>query len=229
MISSSFRPVYSLSGLKWFSSAAEADFAVGLARTGSQEAGSRGLSLFLIPLRFEKLTPIENGVLTHRLKNKFGTAAVPTAELELNNTKAWLLSPLNLGVKAITPVLNISRVHSAIHSVGSLQRCLAIASAYANERRVEGGKTLLRDVPLHVATLAKVSLLYRALTHLTFGAVVLLGKSECGTASDGEEQRLRLLTPVVKAFAADRAPTAMEECMGALGGQGYMEEVGIGR
>lgn len=88
----------------------------------------------------------------------------------------------------------------------SLQRCLAVARAYTNERRVEGGKTLLRYVPLHVATLAKVSQLYRVLTHLSFGAVVLLGKSECGTVSADEVQRLRLLTPVVKAFAADRAP-----------------------
>ncbi|KDN35527.1 hypothetical protein RSAG8_11522, partial [Rhizoctonia solani AG-8 WAC10335] len=43
------------------------------------------------------------------------------------------------------------------------------------------------------------------------------------------EKMKRLLTPVLKAFAADRAVGAMEECMAALGGLGYMEETGIGR
>ena len=55
-----------------------------------------------------------------------------------------------------------------------------------------------------------------------------MGKVECGVASEEEEKRLRLMTPAVKAFAADRASGVMEECMAALGGQGYMEENGFG-
>ncbi len=225
--------MYTLDGFKWFSSATEADMAIALARTGSQEQGSRALSLFLVPLRLPEQggpsSPLENGIEIHRLKNKIGTVGVPTAELSLNHTKAWLLGPLNGGVKAIAPVLNITRIHSAIHSIGNLQRCLAIARSYATVRLVQGGSTLLKDVPLYVSSLAKVSLLYRALTHMTFGTVVLLGKSECGTATKEEEARLRLLTPMAKAFTAQQAPSAMEECMAALGAQGYMEETGIGR
>jgi len=112
--------------------------------------------------------------------------------------------------------------------VGALMRCLSLARAYAGVRTVDGGK-LLTTIPAHMETLARVSVLYRALTHLLFGTIALLGRSECGVASPAEEVRLRLLTPTLKAFAALKAVSAMEECMAALGGQGYMEETGMGR
>ncbi|EJF59538.1 acyl-CoA dehydrogenase NM domain-like protein [Dichomitus squalens LYAD-421 SS1] len=221
---------YILDGLKWFSSAAEGNMAVGLARTGDVSQGSRGLSLFLIPLRMGQYSsPLSNGVFLHRLKNKVGTHGVPTAELELRGTRAWLLGPLNEGVRCIARMLNITRVHSTIHCVGSLQRCLSIARAYSTVRAVEGGKTLLKDVPMHVAGLVEITLLYKALVNLTFGAIGLLGRSECGLASVEEEARLRLLTPTIKGYAAHWATAGMEQAMGALGGLGYMEETGIGR
>jgi alkylation response protein AidB-like acyl-CoA dehydrogenase len=221
---------YTLNGFKWFSSAAEGNMSVALARTGSLSEGSRGLSLFVIPLRHGAYpTPLSNGVKMHRLKNKIGTHGVPTAELELHQTRGWLVGGLGQGVKSVATILNITRVHSAVHLVGSLQRCLAIARAYAQVRTINAGRTKLADTPLHVATLADATLLYTALTHLSFGAVELLGKSECGLASESEEMRLRLLTPAIKAYASVKCPTAMEEMMGSLGGLGYMEEIGIGR
>ena len=119
-------------------------------------------------------------------------------------------------------------MHSAISSAGYLRKCLAIATSYSQTRAIKSGKQLLKDAPLHVALLAKINLTYRALTHLVFGAIGLLGKVECNVSTKEEEERLRLLTPAVKAFGAYHASAAMEECMAALGGQGYMEEDGIG-
>ncbi|KZS86942.1 hypothetical protein SISNIDRAFT_480264 [Sistotremastrum niveocremeum HHB9708] len=230
-------PVYNIDGFKWFSSATDADMAVALARTGDRSLGSRSLSLFLVPMRFPfagvslhpQLAHSNNGIEIHRLKNKLGTRLVPTAELSLNATTGFRIGDLNAGVKSITPVLNITRLHSAITSVGCLSRCLSIARAYASVRIVDHGKHLLRDVPVHTATLAKVSLLYRALAHLVFGVVHLLGRVETGVASPAEEARLRLLTAVAKGFAAHKACGGMEECMAALGGEGYMEENIISR
>jgi hypothetical protein len=87
----------------------------------------------------------------------------------------------------------------------------------------------LDQVPLHVSTLSRVRVLYTALLHFNFSAVVLLGKLECGTASSAERARFRLLNPTVKALAAHHACAGIEECMVALGGQRYMEENDIGR
>ncbi|KAL0565878.1 hypothetical protein V5O48_016145, partial [Marasmius crinis-equi] len=230
-------PHYLLHGFKWFSSATDSDISVALARTGSPEEGSRGLSLFLVPLRLPLLrdptdpvpSPISNGIRVHRLKNKIGTHTLPTAELSLDYTEGYLLGKPGQGVKNITPVLNITRVWSSTASAGSLRRCLAIATALADVRKINGGKTLLRDTPLHVAQLARINLTYRALTHLTFGVIRLLGRDECRAASQDEKARLRLLTPVLKAFCAELAVTSMEEAMSTLGGAGYMEENTIGR
>ncbi|TFK27631.1 acyl-CoA dehydrogenase domain-containing protein [Coprinopsis marcescibilis] len=229
---------YSLTGIKWFSSATDSEVSVALARTGPASSGSRALSLFLIPLRKPLFpdpnsktqpSPISNNIFIHRLKNKIGTHALPTAELSLQGTEGYLVSPLNQGVKSITPVLNITRVWSAITSIGHLRKCLSIATAYSRVRAVRSGSQLLQDAPIHVAQLAQINLLYRALTHLAFGVVRLLGKSECDVVTGEEGQRLRMLTPVLKAFCAEKACAGMEEAMTALGGAGYMEENGIGR
>ncbi|EPT05299.1 hypothetical protein FOMPIDRAFT_1057572 [Fomitopsis schrenkii] len=235
--SSAYGQRYKLDGFKWFSSATDSDVALALARTGPADKGTRALSLFLVPLRLpllrERNEPrppaFSNRIFIHRLKDKFGTTALPTAELSLEGTEAYLLGQPGQGVKLITPVLNITRVHSATASVGALRRCLAIATAYSKVREIKGGNQLLQDAPLHVADLAKVSVLYRALVHFLFGTVALLGKLECGVATEGEADRLRLLTPALKAFAAAKAATAMEECMTALGGAGYMTETEIGQ
>ncbi|KAJ7176895.1 acyl-CoA dehydrogenase NM domain-like protein [Mycena filopes] len=223
-------PAYLLDGFKWFSSAAEGNMSVALARSESSSThGTGALSLFLVPVRLGPFpTPLSNNILLHRLKDKVGTKAVPTAELALNGARAWRIGPPGAGIRTIAPVLNITRIHSSVASVGSLMRCLSLARAYAGVRTVDGGK-LLSAIPAHMETLARVSVLYRALMHLLFGTIALLGRAECGVASAQEEARLRLLTPALKAFAALKAVAAMEECMAALGGQGYMEETGMGR
>lgn len=228
---------YSLNGVKWFSSATDSEISVALARTGSQKEGSRGLSLFLVPLRLPLVRfpsdptplPTSNNVFIHRLKNKIGTHILPTAELTLEGAEGYLIGGLGQGVKNISPVLNITRLWSAIASIGNLRKCLAIATSYAKVRAIQSGNLLLKDAPIHVEQLASVNLLYRALTHLTFGVVGLLGKVECGTATPDEQRRLRMLTPVAKAYASEKACTGMEEAMSAMGGAGYMEENGFGR
>jgi alkylation response protein AidB-like acyl-CoA dehydrogenase len=230
-------PEYKLDGFKWFSSATDSDVSVAIGRTGDVKDGSRSLSLFLVPLRLPLFSqpgahtpsPISNGIYTHRLKNKIGTYMVPTAELSLESTTAYLLGSLNHGVKNILPVLYITRIHSSISGTGHLRKCLEIAVAYSKIRKISGGTQLLEDNALHVAQLASISLVYRALTHLVFGTILFMGKVEANVGEKNDELLLRILTAVVKAFTAEKASSMMEEAMTTLGGMGYMEEVGIGR
>ena len=117
----------------------DSDVSMALARTGDLRQGSRTLSLFLIPPRLPLLrdlsspvsSSMSNWILVHRLKNKIGTQVLPTAELSINNSTAYLICPHNQGVKNIPPVLNITRLYSCLSSVGNLRKCLAIANAYA--------------------------------------------------------------------------------------------------
>ncbi|KAJ3291965.1 hypothetical protein HK104_005667 [Borealophlyctis nickersoniae] len=196
-------------------------------KTGETKPGSKGLSLYLARVRDDegKL----NGVRIHRLKNKFGTKAVPTAELELNGMIGELVGEIGRGVPTIASILNITRIHSAKECVAGMRRAYALAKAYAEKRKAFGKP--LTEQPLHITTLAEMEITYRACMQLLFFAVQLLGRIENADAnSDTTDQTaLRLVTPMLKAWVAKTSVGFISESMEALGGQGYMEEVGIGR
>ncbi|GAA5929892.1 hypothetical protein JCM1841_001252 [Sporobolomyces salmonicolor] len=220
-----------LDGFKWFSSATDGDITLALARTGDPGSGSKGLSLFLIKLRDDEGNT--NGIYVHRLKKKFGTKALPTAELSLSNCIGHLVGPLGSGVRTISTVLNITRLHSAMSCVSALRRCLVLAKSFAAVRHIAGAtNNLLIDNGMHTSVLAGSELVHRALLHFCFGTIHLLGRSEAlvdGRFGQDEKWRLRLMTPVVKSFSAELSTTEMPRLMEALGGQGYMLENEFGR
>ncbi|GAA5841835.1 hypothetical protein JCM3766R1_005585 [Sporobolomyces carnicolor] len=215
-----------LDGFKWFSSATDGHVALALARTGGPCSGSKGLSLFLIELRDSQGRT--NGINIHRLKNKFGTKALPTAELSISNCRAQLVGSLGSGVRTISTVLNITRLHSAMSCLASLRRGLVLAKAFASVRHVGGDLTrLLADDSMHTNAISECELTHRALLQLVFGVVHLLGRSETldeQAIDAGEKWRLRLLTPVVKSYAAEMSTAELPDLMASLGGQGYMVE-----
>ncbi|GAA6003787.1 hypothetical protein JCM10207_003599 [Rhodosporidiobolus poonsookiae] len=222
-----------LDGFKWFSSATDGDVALALARTGGP--GSKGLSLFLVNLRNKDGST--NGVYVHRLKKKMGTLALPTAELELKGCIGHLVGPLGSGVRTISTVLNITRLHSSVSSVAQLRRGLDLAKAFARVRHVAGDPLkMLCDNEMHTSSLAKIEVTHRAVLGFFFATAGLLGRSEAlaeGTGQDRfteeEKWRLRLLTPVLKTFSAELCTTELPRCMEALGGQGYMRETQFAR
>ncbi|KIV99653.1 uncharacterized protein PV09_08710 [Verruconis gallopava] len=225
---------YSISGFKWFSSATDSNMTVMLAQTG------KGLGVFMAPMR--KSSPgkgsVLNGITIQRLKPKMGTKPVPTAELVLDGTRAWMIGAENTGVREIATVLNITRVYTGLGSIGYWGRGLAIARAFARVRKVDGGKSLA-EMPAHLNTMAKNMVNYAAMMHLGFFVVSLLGISEEPKAytsgkfgkannlvSDLPEAvaLLRLLTAVMKAQCSKMAIHGLQECMEALGGVGYLED-----
>ncbi|SOV03173.1 uncharacterized protein UDID_00194 [Ustilago sp. UG-2017a] len=216
-----------ISGFKWFSSATDGDIALALARTNEDlSAGSKGLSLFLIKIRDDNTGKL-NGIRVHRLKKKLGTKYLPTAELELDGCVGELVGEIGRGVATISSVLNITRLYSAGGAVGALSWGLRSATAYAQIRPALGGGKLDK-LPLHTDQLLKVTVLYRVFLQIFFTNVLLMGAQESGQASKRDQTRLRLLTPALKAFVATRASEGYLTLIEAFGGQGYMEEVGIG-
>ncbi|CAO3678572.1 unnamed protein product [Umbelopsis ramanniana] len=226
--------VWSVKGFKWFSSATTADMTMLLARTvdpktGTVNPGSKGLSLYLAELRKDDGTL--NGVRVHRLKDKYGTKALPTAELELVDMKAALMGKPHRGVPNITAILNITRIYSVAGTLAGVSSSLAIAKDFARKREAFGKRLSMQ--PLHVETLVQLELVYRALAQMTFYECLLLGRTEC--MDENSEQvksdikTLRFITPICKSFGCKIGIQAISECMEALGGQGYMEDVGIAR
>ncbi len=222
-------PWFRLHGTKWFTSATTSQMTMTLARiedaNGKATAGSRGLSLFYLETR--RPSGELNHIVIHRLKDKLGTRSLPTAELSLEGTHAKLVGEAGEGVKNITTLVNITRLHNVIGAVSGMRRGLALARDYA-QRREAFGKFLINQ-PLHVETLADLAIEFQAGFQLAFRSLDLLGKEECGAASSDESAVLRLLTPLAKLYTARQAVASASEVVEGFGGAGYVENTGFPR
>jgi alkylation response protein AidB-like acyl-CoA dehydrogenase len=220
-----------LYGTKWFTSATTSQIALTLARPEGNPEGSRGLALFLVELR-DASGRLRN-IQVNRLKDKFGTRKVPTAELTLDGAPATLVGATGDGVRAITPMLSVTRTWNAVSAVSAMRRGLALAGDYARRRAAFG--TLLADKPLHADTLAVQEAEYAAAFCLAFRSVALLGRLEHAANGDGdaggsEDERLsRVVIPIAKLITGKQAVAVTSEAIEACGGAGYIEDTGLPR
>ncbi|HME90597.1 MAG TPA: acyl-CoA dehydrogenase family protein [Myxococcaceae bacterium] len=212
-----------LYGTKWFTSATTSEMTLTLARPEGNGPGGKGLALFYLELRGED--GALNGLQINRLKEKLGTRMLPTAEIELCGARAEPVAGLSDGIKAMAPMLQVTRTWNAICSIASMRRGVALARDYA-QRRVAFGAPLARK-PLHVETLAQLQAQLEAALLLTFRAVELLGREEAGECSDAERLMLRLLQPIAKLLTAKQAVADASEVLEAFGGAGYVEDTGL--
>lgn len=216
---------WQLHGTKWFTSATTSEMAMTLARPTGAPTGGRGLSLFFVRVRddFGAL----RGIRVNRLKDKLGTRALPTAELELDGTPATLVGDEGNGVRKIAAMLNITRIHNAVNAAALMRRATALATDYAT-RRVAFGR-VIAEQPLHAATLATLDAACSGALLLSLRVAELQGREECGDATDDETALLRLLTPVVKLYTGKQAVAVTSEALEAFGGAGYIEDTGLPR
>ncbi|MCO4774204.1 MAG: acyl-CoA dehydrogenase family protein [Deltaproteobacteria bacterium] len=218
-----------LHGTKWFTSATTSQMAMTLARVeevdGTVPGGSRGLSLFYVETHGAdgRLADIE--VL--RLKDKLGTKALPTAELQLRGTPATLVGEQGRGVPTITRLINVTRLYNTVCAVSSFRRGLQLAQDYARRRHVFGRP--LAEQPLHLTTLADLEVQLHGATVLALHCASLLGAEDCGAASADDVAELRLLTPLAKLYTARQGVAGISEIVESFGGAGYVEDTGIPR
>ena len=216
-----------LHGVKWFTSATTADCALALARPEGAAAGSRGLGLFLV----EAVDPLTGHsqlgetILVNRLKDKLGTRAVPTAELELAGVVATPVGGVEGGLKKIAGMLNVTRVHNGISAAAGMRRGVELAVAYARVREAFGRRLL--DLPLHRETLVALAVEAEAAFALMARAAELLGRAEHGVASERQRRALRALVPVAKLLTGKDAVAHASEVIESFGGAGYIEDTGI--
>jgi len=235
---------YRLTGEKWFCSAVDSAMAVALARPEGAGPGSRALAPFLVP-RYAADSPLTlpgaflgpaapaPGLRLHRLKDKLGTRAVPTAEVALTGAYAVPLGdPGADGLARMMTLVVITRLHNAAAAAAGMRRGLAYARAYANERSVAGGR--LATNPLHRATLAALAVDAQAAFALAAHSFALLGRFEADgdAASEGvaaAETELRLVAPLAKLATGKLAVSSASEYLECFGGAGYVEDTGIPR
>jgi alkylation response protein AidB-like acyl-CoA dehydrogenase len=215
--------VWRLYGRKWFTSAAASQVALTLARPEGNQAGGRGLALFLIETR--DADGCLRGIQVNRLKDKLGTRKVPTAELMLDGTPAELVKGTTDGVRDIAPMLNVTRLWNGVSAATLMRRGVALARDYAR-RRAAFGSTLV-EKPLHADTLAGLQAEAEGALHLAFYAAELTGRDEARELDETGARLLRLLTPLMKLTTARAAVHVASETIEAFGGAGYVEDTGV--
>jgi alkylation response protein AidB-like acyl-CoA dehydrogenase len=209
---------FRLHGLKWFTSATTSDLAMVLARPEGAEEGAAGLSLFLLELRDS--SGAWNGVRVRRLKEKMGTHALPTAEMELCGALAVPVGGLGRGVAKVASMLNIARVWAAYAGPAAVGHLLGLARDYAFRREAFGGP--LARLPIHGAWLARIAAEYEAMLGMCFATAEALGRAEHG--NDG---LARLLAPLLKFSCARGGINGASELIESFGGAGYVEDTGM--
>lgn len=224
---------YRLYGTKWFTSATTSQMCFTLARIEDEQGvvteGSRGLSLFYVELR-DDCGKLQN-MSVRRLKDKLGTKALPTAEVDFEGTPALLIGNPGEGIKNISHLFNITRIYNAVTTVGSFRRLLQLADDYS-EKRVAFGKKLCEQ-PLHKKMLSEAHAAFEKCLILTFSTVTLLQKEESlehvGQHDEQVSKLLRLFTPLAKLYTAKVNMQWTSELVESFGGAGYIEDTGIPR
>ncbi len=231
-----------LTGEKWFCSNVDAEGTLVLARTPDAPEGTEGLSMFLVPHgnpdsgvltkgkreSFDGPPPAEavNDQLYRRLKDKLGTTAVPTGEVELTDAKGFLVGEEENGFKQMTEMLNLERLSNATGACGIIARALLESKIHAANREAFG--ETIDQYPLMRSDLVDMTVDHEAATAFTFEAARLFGERE-QARRDGEEAEeayrlMRLLLPIAKLRTARMAIDTASYAMEIQGGNGYVDE-----
>jgi alkylation response protein AidB-like acyl-CoA dehydrogenase len=209
-----------LYGRKWFTSAAASPMALTLARPLGNPDGGKGLALFYAETRRADGSP--NGFTVNRLKDKLGTRKLPTAELDLEGMEALPVAGLTDGIRAMAPMLNVTRTWNAVTAASLLRHGLLLAWDYAGKRAAFGAPLACK--PLYLDTLAGLEAEAQAAFQLAFHAAEGLGRVEHGA---GDPAVQRLVTPLVKLTTARQAVAGCSELLECFGGAGYVEDTGL--
>ncbi len=207
-----------LTGEKWFASCAQSDLILVLARPEGAPPGPRGLGLFLMPRTLDDGT--RNTYVIHRLKEKFGTHAMASAEVGLRGAFAWQVGSLDRGLPQMMDMVNATRIGIATATAGAMRRSAFEALTHTHGRSTFGRRLDLH--PLMRDTLAE--LVVDSVAGLTAAMGVAELSDSAGAGDHEAAAALRLLTPLFKMHGTERARISATEGMEVRGGNGFIED-----
>jgi len=211
-------------GEKWFCSNIDADVIIMSARPEGQPAGTRGLSMFLVPAVLADGT--RNHFKVRRLKDKLGTRSMASAELDFHGAVAEPLGPIASGfVNLMTLVINTSRLYNAFGCAGIAQRSYLVASGYARHRRAFGQP--IAAYPLVQETLALILADAEACLAGSWMLAGLQERLDAGQATDTERGFFRVALNLNKMRTAQLGHDAVCRGIEVLGGNGAIESFSV--
>ncbi|WP_455232512.1 acyl-CoA dehydrogenase C-terminal domain-containing protein [Geopseudomonas aromaticivorans] len=238
---------YAISGSKIFITGGEQDLTANivhlvLARLPDAPAGSRGISLFLVPkflVEADGSLGARNPVSCGSIEHKMGIKASASCVMNFDGATGWLVGEPNKGLAAMFTMMNYERLSIGIQGIGCAEASYQNAVAYARERlqaRAPGGAQAPEksaDPIIVHPDVRRMLLTMKALTEggrafaTWVGQQLDLAKFTEDAAERAQAAALvALLTPVAKAFFTD---TGLESCVHGqqvFGGHGYIREWG---
>ena len=210
-----------ISGEKWFCSVADADQFLLTARPRGAPAGTRGIGCFLVPRCLPDGSA--NGFRLRRLKDKLGTRALATGEIEFTNALGYAIGAPEDGFRiAAGVVLNTSRWLNALGSTGLMRRAYLEAASFSRLRTAFGRR--IADYPLVRENLAVMKVEEQAALASTLELTALVEEIDAGTA-DGEDMAWhRILVNANKFVTSLAATSCVRRGIEALGGNGTIED-----
>lgn len=236
---------YAITGTKIFITSGEHDLAENivhlvLAKLPDAPAGSRGISLFLVP----KFLPAEaaperndrrNGFVSRSIEHKMGIRGSATSLIEYDGAVGHLIGEPNRGLACMFTMMNHARVSVGVQGIALAELGYQNAVAYARERQQGRAATGPRsprkkaDSILVHPDVRRMLLTQRAFTEggRAFAAYVglLLDRAAHGDAA--AQGLVDLLTPVAKAFLTDRGVECALLAQQTFGGHGFIQEHGV--
>lgn len=204
-----------------------------LARTPDAPAGTKGLSLFLVPkyrLNPDGTPGAANDIKVVSIEHKMGLHASPTCVLSFGDHDdciGELIGPELGGIRGMFTMMNNARLNVGLQGVQVAERATQRAIAYARDRiqGVRGGAPVAiiehPDVRRMLLRMKAQTQAARALVYYAFGQ---LDRGRMGDAAAAA--RVELLTPLAKAHGTDIGNEVASLGVQVHGGMGYIEETG---
>jgi alkylation response protein AidB-like acyl-CoA dehydrogenase len=234
---------YDITGTKIFITGGEQDLTdniihLVLAKLPDAPAGSRGISMFLVPkvmVNDDESLGERNAVHCASVEHKMGIHASATCVMNFDAAKGYLVGEVNKGLAAMFTMMNYERLSMGLQGLGCSDLALQKSRAYANDRvqgrSADGAKDPegMADPIIVHADVRRMLLTQKALEEAGRAFAVYTGiqldRSKFGDAAATD--RVALLTPVAKAFMTDKAFESCVHGQQVFGGHGYIREWGM--
>jgi len=222
---------YAISGQKIYITWGDSDFMANvchlvLARLPGAPAGPKGITLFMVPRNLpdaQGRPGAHNSLKVVSLEHKLGLHASPTAVMQYDAAKGWLVGEAHEGMAAMFTMMNNARLGVGVQGVGIAEAAYQQALAYA-QGRVQGGDAIIAhaDVRRMLATMRAEVFAARAIALMCAVAI------DMARATGGADwaARAAFLTPIAKAYGTDVGNDVAQMGIQVHGGMGFIEETG---
>jgi len=237
---------YKLSGQKIFITSGDHDLTENIihlviARAADSPAGTKGISLFLVPkfiVNEDGSVGARNGISTGSIESKMGIKGSATCVLNFDDAVGYMIGSKNKGLNAMFTMMNLERIVVGIQGLGISEIAYQNSLSYAKERKqgktnntksTNGADFIIEHADIKKSLLNMKSIIEgeRALCFwLSQQTEVSLYHPDEKVKQEASDF-VSLMTPVVKTMFTDMGMEITSEAMQVHGGYGYTKDQGI--